>query len=371
MDKLLKRAIEHRRALHQIPEIGFDLAETQAYVLNVLKETGAEIETLSPSGVLAYYDFGKSETLALRADMDALPIEEKSGVDFASRHPGKMHACGHDAHMAMLLTVAEHLRSLCPPTNVLLIFQPAEESGCGATVIIDSGALERFRVKSIYACHVWPSLPKGFIASRPGALMAMTSELHVTVKGKSSHIAQPEDGIDALYAGVQFVGRSKPLIEAKYADVMHLYGYGRFLSGTANNIISNETKMAGVLRAFDEDVFDAMLSDIKQTANEVAHETGAEFDFYLPKMYPPVINDVLSFEQLRKLAGSLPFMELEKPWLIAEDFACYLKAIPGAMFQLGLSSPTPLHSAEFCFDESALENGVRMFLALIRNTPAT
>ena len=370
MEELLSRAVTHRRALHRIPEIGFELDQTQEYLLNALNNTGCEIETLSPAGILAYYDFGKSETLALRADMDALPINEKSGVEFASEHPGKMHACGHDAHMAMLLTVAEQLRFLNPPANVLLIFQPAEESGCGATIIIDSGALKRYHVKRIYACHVWPSLPKGVIASRPGALMAMTSELHVTVKGRSSHIAQPADGIDALFAGVQFVARSKPLIEAKYADVMHLYGYGRFLSGTANNIISNETKIAGVLRAFDEDVFDAMLSDIKQTAAEVGHETGAEFDFYLPRMYPPVINDAQSFERLKELAGNLPFMALEKPWLIAEDFACYLKVVPGAMFQLGLGSPTPLHSAEFCFDESALENGVRMFLALVMDKPA-
>lgn len=370
MESLLSRAIAHRRALHRVPEIGFELDETQAYVLDALKNTGGEIETLSPAGVLAYYDFGKAETLALRADMDALPITEASGVAFASKHPGKMHACGHDAHMAMLLTVAEQLRALDPPTNILLLFQPAEESGCGANRILENGALERYNVKRIYACHVWPSLPKGVIASRPGALMAMTSELHVTVRGKSSHIAQPEGGIDALLSAVRFVDRSKALIEAKYADIPHLYGYGSFHSGTANNIISNETKIAGVLRAFDERVFDVMLGDIKQTAAEIENETGADFSFYLPQMYPPVINDAQCYDNLKTLAGSLPFLALEKPWLIAEDFACYLKRVPGAMFQLGLGSDTPLHSAEFCFDESALENGVRMFLALIENKPA-
>ena len=190
MEDLLTRATRHRRALHRIPEIGFELKKTQDYVLSVLKATDGEIETVSPAGVLAYYDFGKAETLALRADMDALPINEKSGVEFASIHPGCMHACGHDAHMAMLLTAAEQLRYLDPPTNILLVFQPAEESGCGASVMLGSGAFEKHNVKRIYACHVAPSVPSGVIASRPGALMAMTSELHITVKGKSAHIAQ-------------------------------------------------------------------------------------------------------------------------------------------------------------------------------------
>ena len=370
MSDLLSRAIGHRRELHRIPEIGFDLKETQAYVLEALKSTGGVIEEVSPAGVLAFYDFGKAETLALRTDMDALPIQERSGVEFASIHPGSMHACGHDAHMAMLLTVAEEIRHLNLPQNILLIFQPAEESGCGASVMIDSGALERYNVKRIYACHVWPSIPFGTIASRPGALMAMTSEVHVTVKGKSSHIAQPEDGIDALLAGARFVEHSKALIEEKYADVAHLYGYGSFHSGTANNIISNETKLAGVLRSFDEAVFDSMLSDIRQVSSEIARDTGAEFHFFLPRMYPPVINDKESYEELKNLSGNLPFTVLEKPWLIAEDFACYLKRVPGAMFQLGIGTPTPLHSAEFRFNESALENGLKMFLALILNRPA-
>ena len=371
MESLLTCAIGHRRALHRIPEIGFALEKTQAYVWDALSKTGGELTKVSPAGILAYYDFGQKETLALRADMDALPISEKSGVEFCSLHAGQMHACGHDAHMAMLLTVAERIRSLTPPHNILLIFQPAEESGCGASVIIDSGALQKYNVKRIFACHVEPNVPSGVIACRPGALMAMTSEVHVTVKGKTSHIAHPEDGIDALMAGAEFVRASTTLIEGKYADKMHLYGYGRFMSGTANNIISGETKIDGVLRAFDEALFESMLGDIKQCAHEIEQTTGARFTFDMPpSYYPPLINDEGCFEAVKRLAGSLPFYVLPKPCLIAEDFACYLKRVPGAMFQLGIGTDTPLHSAEFRFDETALENGVKMFLALAEDKPS-
>ena len=370
MDALLSRCVEHRRNLHRIPEVGFKLPKTQGYVYEALKATGGEITEVSPAGVMAYFDFGKEETLALRSDMDALPITERTDLPFASTHPGAMHACGHDAHMGMLLTTAEQMHRLAPSRNVLFIFQPAEESGCGAQTMIDAGALTRYNVGQIFACHVWPSLPFGSIASKPGEFMPMTTELHVTGKGKSSHIALPEEGIDALLNAARFVDRSKRLIEEKYASVRHLYGYGRFMSGTANNILSNATNLDGVIRAFNEDVFDAILTDIQAVSSEIARESGAEFDFVVPRGYPPLINDQNSYERLATLAGSLPFIALDHPWLIAEDFACYLKHVPGAMFQLGIETPTPLHSADFHFDESALLNGIRMFMALIEDRPA-
>ena len=366
----MSRAIEHRRKLHQIPEVGYDLPETQAYVAEALSRCGGKIETFSPSGVLCYFDFGKPETLALRSDMDALPILECTGLGFSSKHPGKMHACGHDAHMAMLLTVAEQIRLLDPPRNVLLIFQPAEESGNGASMIINAGALERYNVKQIFACHVDPNLPLGLIASKPGAFMPLTSELYVTVRGKSSHIARSEDGIDSMDAGARFLIDSKALIAQKYADVPHLYAYGRFESGTANNIISGETKICGALRAFSEKIFDEMLADIRTCADEIAAQTGAQFVFDVPRGYPPLINDAASFEKLRALSGSLAFRELTKPWLIAEDFACYLQRVPGAMFLLGLDSANPLHSAKLNLDESAMLSGIKLFLALIRDKAA-
>ena len=365
MEDRFIRIQAHRRALHRIPEVNYDLPMTQAYVLEALKKTGAQVEALSPAGALAYFDMGKEDCIALRADMDALPIQECSGLPFASEHPGKMHACGHDAHMAMLLALAEELGQMSCPRNVLLIFQPAEETGNGARIVLESGALERYHAREIYACHVEPPLPSGTIGCRPGALMAMSSEVHLQVKGKSTHIAQYSEGIDALMAGLTFLKRSKAHVESVYRDVRHLYGYGRFESGTANNIVAERADAWGTLRAFDEGIFDAMKQDVLAIAKDVSDHTGAQLDLQFGNAYPPVLNDKGCFEKLQAAVGDLPFCVLAQPKNIAEDFACYLKRLPGAMFLLGLGTPTPLHSSSFLFDESALPNGTEMFKRLV------
>ena len=365
MEDRLSRIVAHRRQLHRIPEVNYDLPMTQAYVLDALKKTGARLEALSPAGVLAYFDMGKKDTVALRADMDALPIQECSGLPFASGHPGKMHACGHDAHMAMLLSLAEELREMSCPRNVLLIFQPAEEPGNGARIVLESKALERYNAREIYACHVEPPLPSGTIGCRPGPLMAMSSEVHLQVKGKSTHIAQYSEGIDALMAGLTFLQRSRAHIESVYRDVRHLYGYGRFESGTANNIVAEKAEAWGTLRAYDEGIFEEMKKDVLSIAKDISAQSGAKLDLSFGDAYPPVLNDEACFEKLKAAAGDLPFQVLAQPKNIAEDFACYLKRLPGAMFLLGLGTPTPLHSSNFIFDESALPNGTEMFKRLV------
>ena len=361
----LSRIAAHRRALHRIPELGYELNETQAYVLKVLSKTRAKVEALSPSGALAYFDMGRSGTVALRADMDALPMEEKTGLSYASVHPGCMHACGHDAHMAMLLALCEELDHLKTPRNVLAVFQPAEEAGNGAASVIRSGALERYGAKEIYACHVEPSLPRGVIASRPGPLMAMASEVHVRVEGKSAHIAHADEGIDALRAGAEFLLSSTDLVQKRWRDVPHLFGFGRFMSGTANNIVSGETRMDGALRAFDEDVFARMKEDVLCVARQVSARTGAQIDADIPGGYPPLINDEACFRRLAEKAQGLPFRVLEKPLLTTEDFACYVKHVPGLMFLLGVESPYPLHNPLLSFGEDCLLNGAEMFMRLI------
>ena len=347
-----------------IPETCYDLPETQEYVLGALKNTRAEVTAVSPSGVLAYFDMGARDTVAFRTDMDALPLRETSGVPFVSRHPGKTHACGHDAHMAMQLALAEEISRVPTRRNVLIIFQPAEESGNGAELMLGTGALDRYGVSEIYACHVEPSLGPGVIASRPGAFMARASEVHVTVKGKSSHIAEPHKGIDALMAGLRFVRGTDAYVKEHYADVPHLYGYGSFKSGSANNIISNETHIAGTLRAFDDAVFEGIRQDILRIAEDIERDTGARFEVEINKGYPPLINSPECYERLKTAAQGLEFEYLPEPHLIAEDFACYLKHRPGLMFNLGINTDTPLHDPAFRFDESALVPGVQMFIDL-------
>lgn len=356
---------QHRRALHRIPEIGYDLPETQKYLLNALSAYPVKVECVSPSGILAFLDFGKETTVAFRADMDALPTEEKSGAEFASIHPGKMHACGHDGHMALLLSVIRLLsQRKSAENNALFIFQPAEESGNGAMKIIETGALERYRVKKIFACHVEPLLKKGAISSRPGALMARASEVHVHGYGKSVHIAHAEEGVDALEMSARFYLRAIDKIETDYKNEMHLFRFGKFHSGTANNILSNHTQIDGSLRAFDDNVFFSMQNDILTLAEEIAKAFGGRIDVEIDKGYPPVINDEACYHALKHAARDYEFIEMEKPHMTAEDFACYQKVVPGLMFNVGLGVETELHTSNFNFDEEALLPAVDTFVNL-------
>ena len=367
MSERLNRAIAHRRALHRIPELTFDLKETQAYVLDALKRTSARVTALAPAGVLAYFDAGSTETIALRADMDALPMSENTGFEFASCHAGKMHACGHDAHMAMMLTVAEELSQSKLTRNVLLIFQPAEETGGGALSVIKSGALEEYNVSSVYACHVEPSLDTGVISTKPGPVMAMSNEVHITVRGKSSHIAHPENGIDALRAGVLLYDRIFEEIGKKFAGRQFLFNFGSFHSGTANNIISDESRLAGALRSYDEQLSGAVKQTVIDICAEIALLTHTQIEAYIPEVCLPLLNDAGCFERIERLAEDMRFELLPNPFYVSEDFAYYLKKVPGCMFYLGIGSETPLHSTNFFMNEEALESGVEMFMRLALN----
>ena len=244
---LLEDLRAHRRALHRIPELGFDLPCTLAYIERVLEPLACEIVHPCASCVCAFFDCGAEHAVAIRADMDALPIVEATGCDFASEHEGRMHACGHDAHMAMALTVASALdrelraaadpqagtadeaipsaptpaRSL--PRNVLFVFQPAEETTGGAKTVCESGVFERYRVERIFGFHVWPDLPAGVLASRPGPLLARSSETHVHIQGASTHIAKTygvadADSHDAALAAAHFLVESRKLMERLNAE---------------------------------------------------------------------------------------------------------------------------------------------------------
>lgn len=362
---MLQLLTAHRRALHRIPEIGYELPETQQYLLNALSSFPVKVEAVSPSGIFAFLDFGQRETVAFRADMDALPMEEKSGAAFSSLHPGKMHACGHDGHMAVLLAVLSALSERKTAAhNALFVFQPAEEAGNGARRMIETGAFSRYNVKKIYACHVEPLLKKGSIASRPGPFMARSCEVHVYGCGKSAHIAHAEEGVDALEMCARFYLRAIDQIERDYKNEMHLFRFGKFHSGTANNILSNHTQIDGSLRAFDDNVFFSMQNDIQTLAEEIAKAFGGRIDVEIDEGYPPVINDAACYHALKRAARDFEFIEMKKPHMTAEDFACYQRVVPGLMFNVGLGVETELHTSNFNFDEKALLPAVYTFVNL-------
>ena len=361
------RIVEDRRALHTIPELELELPETKAYLEKALSGLGCQVFSPLGSALCAFFDFGAKEALAFRADMDALPISEKSGADYASRHPGKMHACGHDGHMAILLELARRLsRKRALRYNVLLIFQPGEESPGGARGICETGLLEKYAVKAVFGLHLWPGLEKGCMFSRRQELMARASELTVEVYGKSAHVAKAAEGLDALMAGAEFYTRAREMERQMPSSVLRLLGFGKFHSGTARNALSAYTRMEGSLRTFRDDVFDSMEEKLRVIAGEVQEKYGCAVNLHLAPSYPAVINPDGLFDTV---SGLLPLRELAEPTMTAEDFSWYQRHVPGIFFFLGLGDVPALHADHFDFDDSLLEKGADFFEQLAEAFP--
>jgi hippurate hydrolase len=381
---MLDRLTEHRRQLHRIPELDFDLPKTRAYVTEVLSGLACEVLPAGRGGLCAYFDAGKPDTIAFRCDMDALPMNEENDCDYVSTHPGRMHACGHDGHTAIMLGFAEALskRAGDLPRNALLIFQAAEETANGAKDVCDSGVLERYGVSNIFGLHLWPGYEKGAIVCRRGAFMAKAYVLCAKVFGKSCHVAAAEEGADALFAGARFVTEAyKAEREIFDDDVFRLLKIGVFKSGTAMNIISGLTTIYGTIRCFDDETFLLMSDRLRSVAAEIERESGCRIDMDFMGGCSAVRNDPALFERfrnaLRERAPMLaqdeddgePFIFLEPaaPTMTSEDFSDYQREVPGIFFHLGLGRDTPLHSNAFDIDESVLPLGVKAFWRLLCN----
>ncbi len=356
--------IQDRRALHRIPELEKNLPETFSYLEKVLKPLNCRVFRLENHGLCAFFDFGKTDALAFRADADALPIQEKSGAEYASLHEGKMHACGHDGHMAILLELARRLDKLeSLPHNVLLVFQSGEESPGGARDICDTGIFETCRVKAIFGLHIWPGLEKGQVFSRKNELMARASEVNVDIFGKSAHIAKAALGIDAIAAGAEFYRRAVEMEQALPAEIYRLLKFGKFHSGTVRNALSAHTHMEGSLRAFQDDVFDSLKEGLFAIARDVEAKFGCSVTITMSSGYPAVLNPEALYE---KVEATVPFSGLEEPSMTAEDFAWYQRFVPGMFFFLGLGDTPALHADTFDFDETILVKGADFFEKLAK-----
>ena len=351
--------IENRRALHRIPELDRELPATLAYLKQEL--SGLDCELFSPiSGSLcAWFDFGADAAIAFRADMDALPIEEKSGAAYASRHPGRMHACGHDGHMAMLLELARRLsKRKRLNRNVLLVFQPAEEASGGAKDICDSGVFKTYNVEVIFGAHLWPGLEKGKIFSKPGPMMSRSAELDVDIFGKSAHIGRSWEGCDAMEAACLFLQKAYELERSLPDDIPRLLKFGHFRSGTVRNAIAAHTRMEGGLRAFSDEIFFGLRDKLLEIAQEIETQFGCTVTVHTSNGYPAVWNPKELFDRVNAIA---PVEELAQPSMTTEDFSWYQRSIPGIFFFLGLGDNPALHSNNFDFDESVLQIGADFF----------
>lgn len=359
--------IDHRRALHRIPELEKNLPETFRYLENVLSSLNCQVFSPEDKGLCAWFDFGCGDAIAFRADADALPISERTGAEYASLHPGKMHACGHDGHMAILLELARRLsEKKTLPHNVLLLFQPAEETTGGAKDLCETGVLEAYHVRSVFGLHLWPGLPKGELFSRKGELMARSCEVDIHISGRSSHIAKAKEGIDALAAAVELYRRATAMEQALPENIFRLLKFGKLQSGTARNAISAHTYMEGSLRAFQDEVFKGLQNGLSQICREVENQFGCAVELRMNSGYPAVMNPEDLFDQVR---ACVPFRVLSEPSMTAEDFSWYQQFLPSMFFFLGLGDTPPLHADTFDFDDSILLKGADFFEKLAETLP--
>lgn len=370
---LLESCVRTRRTLHEMPETAFCEFDTQDYILSRLSSLCPDrLEKIAGTGVKAvWYAPGAARTLAFRADMDALKTREETGAPYASKRDGVMHACGHDGHMTLLLMLAqliagnrEALRD-----NVVLLFQPAEEGKCGARLMIERGALNDPKVDIIYGMHLWPSVPKGKLGVRWGAMMAHSCEFDIVARGVAAHGAAPQKGVDAIVAAAEFVSMLQSVITRgvdPHQDA--LLTIGRIVGGTARNVIADNVEMNGTVRVLRQDVYTQVMERLHSMADGVAMATGASFDIAERVQYPSVDNPRALVEDMYTYLDGMEDVVLVEPSMASEDFACYQREVPGLFMFLGVGggrNTEPLHGSRFDFDEDALLTGVELYRRLL------
>jgi len=368
-DALAARIVELRRSIHRRPELGFEEHETAALVERELDALGIEHRRAAGTGIVARIEGAKPGAVAgLRADMDALPIGERTGLPFASEIAGKMHACGHDAHTAMLLGAAHVLSKGKADLHgsVVLIFQPAEEGPGGALPMIEEGALDRWGVEAIAMLHVDSKLDVGTIGVRHGPANASADEFHLTIHGSGGHGGYPHRAIDAIPAAAAVVLALQNIV-ARESDPLAsaVVTVGTIEGGYRNNIIADEVKLSGTLRAHDPVVRDELETRLRRIVTGVASAYNVEVEIRVIRGYPPVVNDAglaASFTRYARERSSLRFADAP-PTMGAEDFSYFAERVPGLMIWLGVRSESsgaihPGHSALFRIDEAALRLGV-------------
>ena len=371
-----------RRDIHSHPELLYEVHRTAAFVADRLREFGCdEVATgLGKTGVVGVIKgrkpgSGEVKVLGLRADMDALPIEEATGLPYASKTPGLMHACGHDGHTAMLLGAARYLAETRNfAGEVAVIFQPAEEGGAGAEAMIKDGLIERFKIDQVYGMHNGPGLPIGAFAIRPGALMASTDAIDITIEGHGGHAAKPHNCIDSLLVGAQLVtalqqivSRSVDPLEAAVLSICE------FHAGNARNVIPQSAVLRGTVCTLTPKVRDLMEKRVREVVTGVAQMTGARIDLDYSRNYPVVMNHPeqteIAIRAAKEVAGDANVHEMP-PMMGGEDFAYMLEARPGAFIFVGNGDSAGLHHPAYNFNDEAIVYGTSFFIKVVENTLA-
>ena len=369
--------VDIRRRLHRIPERGFAEVKTQQVIMETLDALGIPYTTERTWVVGVIEGALPGQVVALRADMDALPLEEPEGLPFRSEHPGMMHACGHDAHMTMVLGAAKVLMGMRDrlPGTVKLLFQPAEETDGGAEPMVQRGVMENPHVDRVYGLHVQPYLPVGVIETRAGTLNASTDDVELTIHGRSSHGAYPESGADAIVCAAQVITSLQTLVSRNVSPLASaVLSLGMISGGTAGNIICDRVSLRGTLRTANGEIRAMMKRRIAEVASGVAAAMGCTAEVCITSGYAALVNDEAEAGRVMRvgarLLGEKNVVRKAAPSMGGEDFSFFCERVPGAFFHLGCvkreDMPAPLlHSRDFHLDEDCLTVGAMMHVALV------
>ncbi len=362
-----------RHHIHANPELSFQEVNTARFVAEQLERWGIPHQTqVAGTGIVALIK-GKNpdaNCIAVRADMDALPIEEANEVAYRSRNPGVMHACGHDVHTSCLLGVARILHEIRDQWEgtVKLIFQPGEEKHPGgASMMIAEGVLENPVPSAIFALHVYPHMPTGALGFRSGQYMASADEIYITIKGRGGHAAMPHQTIDPITMAAQLITQLQQVVSRKANPLIPtVLSFGKISGGLANNVIPDQVELQGTFRTLDEPWRQEAHNWIRQMSQEVIHSLGGEVEVEIPRGYPSLFNDPDLTEKARSWAEA--FMGKDKVQTLnlrmaAEDFSYYAQKIPACFFRLGTNQDgkrftAPVHNAQFDIDETSMKTGV-------------
>ena len=378
--ELQHEATAWRRHLHQIPELQYDVFETAKFIAEKLKSFGCDevVSGIGRTGVVAiiHGKNGAGATIGLRADMDALPIVEETGLPYASKTSGKMHACGHDGHSSMLLGAAKHLAETRNFSgSVALIFQPAEEGGAGAKAMLDDGMMDRFNVARVFGMHNLPGLAVGEFAGCEGPIMAAADKFEISITGRGGHAALPHQTLDPILAGSQLVSALQNIVSRNTDPLASLViSVTKFHAGDAFNIIPQRAEICGTVRTLQADMRDTAERRIKETAAGVALASGVEITVDYQRYYPVTINHQreteLAMTVARDVAGATKVNAKIAPMMGAEDFSFMLEARPGSFIFMGNGNSAGLHHPKYNFNDEAIGHGVSYWVKLVETALA-
>lgn len=381
-EKIQNEIVKMRRDLHQIPELLFELPKTCAYVMGKLDEFGIKYDYNSEiSCIIGYINKGKGHAIALRSDMDALSVTEATGVEYASKHEGRMHACGHDAHMAMLLGAAkilsEHRDELA--CEVRLIFQPYEEGTRGAYKVVEMGAVDG--VEAIFGTHIGTlmgtDIPSGKMTILPGPTMAVSDRFKIVVKGVACHGSTPERGIDPVVASAHIILGLQEIVSREFSAIDRaVISVCTVNGGNQPNAVPDKVELAGTTRSYETEIRDKIERRINEVSAGIAAAYRCTTEFSITKGAPPVVNDhettAYAVKCAKEVLGDENVITDARPTMVGEDFSVYQQYVPGTFMHLSSSNPEKgtdceHHSPTFNIDEDVLWKGSAVFVKLAEN----